>query len=155
MIDVLRSARFAILLIASIVVTASLAAAQPVPDDLTVEGAWVRMVPRSQATTGGFLTLVNRGSVDRALVDARSPRAKTVELHEMIHEGDRMRMRQVERIVVPAGQTVQLKPGGLHLMLFEVTTPLQAGEKVPLTLVFDDRSTIDVEAEVRMPEGHR
>lgn len=155
MIDGLRSARSARLLLAPVVITALLGAAQRTPDGLTVEGAWVRMVPRSQATTGGFLTLVNRSSVDQVLVDARSPRAKTVELHEMVHEGDRMRMRQVDRIVVPAGQTVQLRPGGLHLMLFEVTTPLQAGDKVPITLVFDDGSTIDVEAEARMPEGHR
>ncbi len=113
------------------------------------------MVPPSQTTTGAFLTVVNHGPADRALVDARTARAKTIELHEMVHEGDRMRMRQVERIVVAAGGRAELRPGGLHLMLFGLTAPLQRGERVPLTLVFDDGTTIDVEAEARMPEGHR
>jgi periplasmic copper chaperone A len=155
MIEGLRPARFVLPLLLPVVITASLGAARPATTALVADGAWVRLVPPSQTTTAAFVTLVNRGTADRALVDARTPRANTVELHEMAHEGDRMRMRRVERIAVPAGGQVVLRPGGLHLMLFGLSSPLEQGERVPITLIFDDGSTVDVEAEARMPEGHR
>ncbi len=118
-----------------------------------VEEAWVRPPAPSRDVTGAYLTLVNDGAQPVRLVSATSARAKTVELHEMVMEGDVMRMRPVKEIVVPAKGRVTLRPGGLHLMLFGTPTPLATGAVVPLTLTLSDGRTIAADAVVRQPMG--
>ena len=71
------------------------------------------------------------------LVEVRSPVAGIVEVHEMRLEGDVMRMRAAPVLPLPAGQTVELKPGGYHVMLMDLNGPVKAGDAVPLTLVFE------------------
>ena len=87
------------------------------------------------------------GAPDR-VVSASSPVAERVELHETIRDGDVMRMREVEAIELPAGQTVELKPGGLHLMLMGLKAPLKAGETVPVTLKFEKAGDVTVQLNV-------
>ena len=70
-----------------------------------------------------------------------------MQLHEMSMEGNVMKMRQVKDIAVPAGGSVELKPGGLHLMFMNIKAPLSAGETVPVKLTFAKAG----EVEVRMP----
>lgn len=114
--------------------------------------------PRTRATAagqsvgGGFLKLTNGGPADR-LVAASSPASKTVELHTMRMDGDVMRMREVEAIELPAGQTVELKPGGLHLMLMGLKAPLKAGDSVPVTLKFEKAGEVTVQLKVEAA-GH-
>lgn len=124
---------------------------------VAVEGAWARSTVAGQPAGGGFLTLRNGGGADR-LTAASSPAAASVELHEMAMDGDVMRMRQVEGIALPAGGTVELKPGGLHLMFMGLKAPLKAGNKVPLTLRFEKAGELTVQVEVRgataMPKAH-
>ena len=116
-----------------------------------------RATAAGQAVGGGFFKLTNAGPSDR-LVAASSPASKTVELHTMRMEGDVMRMREVEAIELPAGQTVELKPGGLHLMLMGLKAPLKAGETVPVTLKFEKAGEVTVQLKVEAaghnPMGH-
>jgi len=81
------------------------------------------------------------------LISASSPVAGEVQLHEMSMEGNIMKMRQVKDIAVPAGGSVELKPGGLHLMFMNIKAPLSAGETVSVKLKFAKAG----EVEVRMP----
>lgn len=92
-----------------------------------------------QTNSAVFMTVLNAGN-DSALVSARSPVAKVVELHTHREENGMMRMRQVEKIDLPAGQTVMLKPGGLHVMLIGLKQALEAGSEVSVTLAFADGS---------------
>lgn len=126
---------------------------------IEVGQAWARATAAGQAAGGGFLKLKNAGAGADRLLSASAPVAERVELHTMAMEGDVMRMRQVDAIALPAGQTVELKPGGLHLMFMGLKQPLQAGSSFPLTLKFEQAGdvavTVMVEAATAMPAaGH-
>jgi copper(I)-binding protein len=94
------------------------------------------------------MTLRNRGAAPDRLIAAASPVARVVELHTHIREGEVMRMRPVPDIPVPAGQTVELRPGGLHVMLIGLTAPLVEGARVPLTLRFERAGEVAVDLAV-------
>ena len=113
---------------------------------IKVENAYTRATVPGQMAAGGFMKIENKGTADQ-LVSASSPVAGEVQLHEMAMEGNVMRMRQVKEVVVPAGATVELKPGGLHLMFMNIKAPLAAGETVPVKLKFAKAG----EVEIKMP----
>jgi periplasmic copper chaperone A len=98
-----------------------------------VEGAWVRATVAGQQATGAFMRITAKETMQ--LVGVSSPAAGVAELHEMKMEGDMMRMRAVDKLELPAGKLVELKPGGYHLMLQDLKKPLEAGTTVPVTLV--------------------
>lgn len=123
--------------------------AVPMPDAIGVEGAYVRATPPGQPNGVAYMVLHNRGSIAHTLVGAESPAAKVVELHRHTMDGGLMRMRQVDKIDLPVGQRVQLQPGGLHLMLIDLTQPLVPGKQVPLTLIYQDGSRQTLQAPVR------
>ena len=100
--------------------------------DVLVEGAWVRGTVAAQRATGAFMRLT--ASEAAALVGASSPAASVTEVHEMAMHNDVMRMRPTEAIELPAGQAVELKPGGYHIMLMGLKAPLAEGDVVPITL---------------------
>ena len=122
-------------------------------DAVTVENAYVRHMPPGQKVTGAFMTLKNGSDQDRAAVSASSDVAETVELHTHLHEDGVMKMRQVEKIEVPAGSATVLEPGGYHVMLIGLKQSLEMGQMVGITLNFDDGSTVAVEAEVKSVMG--
>jgi copper(I)-binding protein len=127
---------------------AGTARAQPV----AVKDAWVRAPAPGQKVAGAYMELVARA--DMALTSVASPAAATVELHTTSMEAGVMRMRPVARIALPAGKSVRLAPGGLHVMLIDIKQPLKPGDKVPLTLTVQradltGRSVFTVQAEVR------
>jgi copper(I)-binding protein len=135
-------------LAASCAVLAAAAQAQPA----SVKDAWVRAPAPGQKVAGVYMEIVGR--THSALVAVASPVAARAELHSMALEDGVMKMRPLERIELPAGQTVKLAPGGLHAMLIDLKQPLQRGEKVPLTLTVlqldsGSRSVFTVRAEVR------
>lgn len=109
---------------------------------IQAEAGWSRAAGAGRVGAG-FLTLRNSGEADR-LVSARADIARTVELHTHIREGNVMRMRPVEAIDLPSGQSVTLAPGGLHLMLIDLKQPLRQGDSVPVTLVFEKAGEIQV-----------
>lgn len=122
---------------------ASLALAQA--GSVTVEKAFARATAPGAAVGGGYATIRNTGAAADRLVSASSPVSARVELHEMSMTDNVMRMREVKGIDVPANGTVELKPGGYHLMLLELKRPLKQGEKVPLTLKFEKAGEVKVE----------
>jgi copper(I)-binding protein len=113
---------------------------------IKIENAYTRSTVPGQQVAGGFMKIENKGGVDQ-LISASSPVAGEVQLHEMAMDGNVMKMRQVKDIAVPAGATVELKPGGLHLMFMNIKAPLAAGETVPVKLKFAKAG----EVEVKMP----
>ncbi|MGF0524440.1 copper uptake system-associated protein [Agrobacterium pusense] len=102
---------------------------------------------------GGYLKIVNDGAADR-LVSAKSDRATSVQLHEMKMDGGIMIMRELkDGITIPANTTVELKPGGYHVMFMNVTRPLKEGEMVKATLFFEKAGTVEVEFQVGPAAG--
>jgi copper(I)-binding protein len=128
-----------------------LMAALPALAQVTIGEPWVRATVAAQKATGAFMTLTSVQPVK--LVSVSSPAAGVVEMHEMKMENDMMRMRQMPTLDLPAGQPVKLAPGGYHLMLLELKQPLKEGDKIPLTLEFEDakkvRSKVVVDAPVK------
>ena len=112
--------------------TAGLASA--VHAQVTVDGAWARATVPNQSATGAFMRLTAQKDV--VLTGARSPVAGIVEVHEMWLDKDVMRMRPADRVPLKAGQTIELKSGGLHIMMMDLKKQIKAGERVPLTLSF-------------------
>jgi len=120
-----------------------------------IADAWVRAPAPGQKTAGAYVALTS--DRDASIVAAGSPAAARVEMHSTTTEGGVMRMRASPRIELPAGKTVKLAPGGIHLMLIDVKQPLKVGDKVPLTLSVQPTgaaagmslTTLQLEAEVR------
>ena len=127
--------------------------------DLAISGGFSRATLPNAPVGGGFLTITNKGAADDRLISATSPASGEVQLHEMAMEGDVMKMRELpEGIPVPAGETVMLQPGGLHLMLMKLTGPLVEGTSFPVTLTFEKAGTVTVELSVassgaKVPDG--
>lgn len=120
--------------------------------DLTITGAFTRaMLPNAQSA-GGYLTIENTGTIPDTLIGAATEAARVVQLHEMKMEGDMMKMTErPEGIVIPAGETVALAPGGLHIMFLGVGTPFQEGECLEVVLEFAEAGTVPVMLEVGDP----
>ncbi|WP_397536186.1 copper chaperone PCu(A)C [Roseateles sp.] len=129
----------------------ALVIAGPALAQVTVKDAWVRATVTQQKATGAFMQL--QSTSNARLVEARSPVAGVVEIHEMVMDGSTMRMRAVQGLDLPAGRSVELKPGGYHVMLMDLKAPIAAGQDVPLTLVFEGadkkRQTVDLKASAR------
>lgn len=117
-----------------------------------VEGAWARPTVQGQAAGGGFLKITGGAAADK-LVSARADVSKSVELHTMVMDGDVMRMREIGVIDVPAGQTVELRPGGLHVMFMGLNKPLKNGDSFPLTLRFEKAGEVKVDMKVMTQAG--
>jgi copper(I)-binding protein len=118
---------------------------------VSVDKPWIRATVAQQKSTGAFFQL--KATSDSRLVEVRSAAADMVQIHEMAMEGDVMKMREVPGIDLPAGKTVELKPGGYHVMMMGLKQPINAGDSVPLTLVFEGkdkkRQTVELKAEAR------
>jgi copper(I)-binding protein len=119
--------------------------------EIDIGHPYARPTREGQMVGAGYLKLANKGPVDR-LVSATSPAAGSVEIHSMSMEGDVMKMRQVDAIELATGQTVELKPGGYHLMLMGLKAPLKVGEKFPLTLKFEKAGEVVVTIKVEEPK---
>jgi copper(I)-binding protein len=113
------------------------------------DGAWVRASVPGQQGTGAFMRLT--APKGARLVRAESPAAGVTEVHEMKMEGDIMKMRAVPALDLPAGKTVELKPGGYHVMLLDLKAPLEKGSTVPMTLVFQDAQGSESVLQLALP----
>ena len=101
-----------------------------------VDEPWVRGTVAQQKATGAFMRLTPEKNA--RLVAASSPVAGVVEIHEMAMENDVMKMRQIPGLDLAAGRTMDLKPGGYHVMLMDLKQQMKGGDVVPITLVFED-----------------
>lgn len=141
-------------------------------EGITVQDAWVRPAPMVGGNGAAYMVIANGDAEDDTLIGASADFAERVEVHETfaasaedmdadmdmdegtdmggdMEGGDMMGMRPVERIVIPAGGSVALEPGGYHIMLFNVQEALAEGDSVTLTLTFEKAGEVTVEAPVR------
>jgi copper(I)-binding protein len=117
-----------------------------------VHGAngWIREAPPVAPVRAGYVDLVNAGPVAAVVTGADSAVFGAVEIHEMADGGDgTMRMRAVPRLTIPAGGRVELRPGGLHLMLFRPQQPLTPGQSVPVRLHTEAGGVVELALQVR------
>jgi copper(I)-binding protein len=129
----------------------ALAALQPAFAQTTVKDPWVRGTVAQQKASGFFAQITS--TAGGKLVGASSPVAGAVEIHEMSMAGDTMKMRALTALDLPAGKSVELKPGGYHVMLLDLKQQLKAGDEVLVLLVIEGaggkRETLEVKAPVR------
>ena len=115
-----------------------------------VKDAWVRTSVPGQKATGAFMKLTAKDGAK--LVAASSPVAGVTEVHEMKMEGDIMKMKAVAGgLDLPAGKTVELKPGGYHVMLMDLKAALPKDSTIPLALVFKDAKGVESRLELKVP----
>jgi len=117
--------------------------------DLAIAHPWARATTADVGA--GYLGITNGGSQPDRLLGATSPVARVVELHTMSMTAGVMRMRPVAEIVIAPGATLQLRPGGLHMMIVGLSRPLRRGERVPVTLRFERAGSVAVELAVEAP----
>ena len=143
---------------------------------IEISGAWARTSPMIAGAGAAYMVIKNTGSEADMLIGASSPAAKTAEVHEtyLVEEspaasmdggmgaaspaasmdggmgsGSMMGMRQIDSLEIPAGGSVELKPGSYHVMLLELVAPLKAGDKIEITLSFEKSGDITVTADVK------
>lgn len=117
--------------------------------DINADELWLRQSIPGQANGAGFGVIYNLGDEDLFLIGGSIAIAGDVEVHRHVREGDQMRMEAMDALTIPAGSSIELVPGGYHLMLMGLSQPLAVGDKHALTLIFSDGSTHVVNVEVR------
>jgi copper(I)-binding protein len=118
--------------------------------DLVITQAWSRATPGGAKIGGGYLTIENKGSAPDRLIGGSGDIAGKVEVHEMTMKDGVMTMRPLDKgLVIEPGKTVKLAPGGYHLMLFDLKSPLKQGDKIPLTLEFEKAGKVTVSLDVQ------
>ncbi len=122
--------------------------------NLTLIHPWARAVASPAVkNSAAFLTIENKGPADR-LIGVSGDIAKKLELHTMVREAGVMRMREVQAMDIPANGKLELKPGGLHLMLIGLKDGLKDGQKFPLTLKFEKAGEIKLTFTAEKPGHH-
>jgi len=122
--------------------------------DLSINAPSIRAMVPGAKVAGGFLTIVNDGKAADKLVGVTTTGVKRVEIHEMSMENQVMKMRELkDGLDIPAGQTVELKSGGYHLMFIQPDHPYKEGDKIAATLEFEKAGKVDVEFLVTAQSG--
>lgn len=117
--------------------------------DLKIDHPWTRATPGGAKVAGGFMKITNTGNTPDRLIGGTAVPAGIFEVHEMRMEGNVMKMRALEKgLEIKPGQTVELKPGGYHVMFIDLKSPLKEGETIKGTLVFEKAGTIEVEYKI-------
>jgi copper(I)-binding protein len=112
---------------------------------LVIGHPWSRSTPAGMSMGVAYLSITNKGTEAEVLTGASSPNAASVQFHQTTISEGMARMRPLTEITVAPGATVRIEPGGLHLMLIDLKTPLAAGTRVPLTLEFRRAGSITVQ----------
>jgi periplasmic copper chaperone A len=118
--------------------------------DLTITQAWSRATPGGAKVAGGYLTIENKGSTSDQLIGGSGDVTDRIEVHEMTTSNGVMTMRALDNgLVIEPGKTVKLAPGGYHLMMFDLKSPLKQGDKLPVTLEFERAGKVKLSFEVQ------
>jgi periplasmic copper chaperone A len=118
--------------------------------NVIVADGWVRATVQGQKATGAFMKITAKDAAK--LVAGSSPAAGVVEIHEMKMEKDVMKMAALPNgLELPSGKTVELKPGGYHVMLMDLKAPLVANSTVPVTFTFQDAKGNKTTQELKLP----
>lgn len=126
---------------------------------IEIDHPWTRATPKGATVAGGYLKITNKGTQPDTLTGGTAEGAGRIEIHEMKMEGGIMKMRPVSGgLAVKPGETVELKPGGYHLMLMDLKGQLQQGKTVKGSLTFEKAGKVDIEYMVEAagstPKGH-
>lgn len=116
---------------------------------VTVEEPWARATVQGQKATGAFMKITSKDG--SKLVGASSPAAGVTEIHEMKMDKDVMKMAAIPSLPIPAGKTVELKPGSYHVMLMDLKAPLSDKSTVPVTLMFENTKGVKSQVELQIP----
>ncbi|SNZ14059.1 copper chaperone PCu(A)C [Hydrogenobacter hydrogenophilus] len=119
---------------------------------IEIKNAWVREVPPVSSMSAAYMIIENKGDQPDKLLSASTSIAKVVEIHKTVGG----KMRRVKALEIPPGKSVELKPGGYHLMLINLVQKPKEGQKVELTLKFEKSGEVKVQADVKKSEekGH-
>ena len=118
---------------------------------VSVEGAYIRSSIPGTTITSSYMIIENKGEKTVTLLGASSKISPRIEIHQHSIVDGMMRMRQVDSIDITAKQRIVLQPSGLHLMLFDIKKPLQAQQKVELTLNFSNKPAVTIQVPVYSP----
>src|SRR5690606_39859728 len=151
------SIRFLPLFTASLLLTAGMlshAQEHYTVGDIHLFDAYARPTVSHQPTAGAYVGIENMGKQADRLISAESPAAKRVEIHTMSMDNHVMKMKEVGTIDLKPGETITMKPGdGFHLMLIGLTQRLKAGDKLPMTLVFEKAGKVEVTFDIDSKQG--
>ena len=125
------------------------ALAADAPRAIVVTQAWVRASLGQTPTTAAYLKIENRGAAEDRILSGATPAAAAAQLHESVSTDGIMRMQAVKSLGINPGQSLELAPGGLHIMIMGLKSPLKAGQTIPIKLRLERAGEIEVEAEVR------
>jgi copper(I)-binding protein len=117
---------------------------------LVIEHPWAR--PSAAETGAAYFVIHNKGDAADALLRVETDAARQAEIHDMMMDGTVMRMRKLDKLEIPAGKSVSVAPGGLHIMLIGLKAPLKAGDEFSARLVFEKAGSVDVSVQVQTPE---
>ena len=129
---------------------------------LKIGHPWSRAMPKGAPVGPGFLTVTNTGTTADRLIAANADVSAKVEIHEMAVVDGVMKMRALDKgLEIPAGGTVELKPGGYHIMFIGLKAPFEAGQRFKGTVTFEKAGTVEVDYEIEAmatkmqpPQGH-
>jgi hypothetical protein len=146
----MQSRKLTFAAIACVVFAVAAARAEEVKaGDLVITQAWTRATPKGAKTSGGYLTIENKGSAPDRLIGGSADIAGSAQIHEMSTERGVMKMRPVENgLTIEPGKSVKLAPGGYHLMMMDLKQPLKRGDKVPVTLEFEKAGKVTISLDV-------
>ena len=117
---------------------------------LDISDPWSRATPKGASVGAGYMTIKNNGSTPDRLIEGSSEVASKFEVHEMKMENGVAKMRPVKGgLEIKPGETVELKPGSLHVMFVGLKKPLNAADKFKATLVFEKAGPVSIEYDVR------
>jgi periplasmic copper chaperone A len=118
--------------------------------DLVITQAWSRATPGGAKVGGGYLTIENKGSAPDRLIGGSADVASKLQVHEMAVNNGVMTMRPLDNgLTIEPGKTVKLAPGGYHLMLLDLKSPLKQGDKLPITLEFEKAGKVTLSLDVQ------
>jgi len=113
--------------------------------EIEISDPTIKITPPNMDKSAIFMTIKNASNADVSLIGATSNLTEAVELHDHVKDGEMMKMMKVEKIEISANSSVELKPGGLHIMLFELQNAVSSDTNASVTLKFSDGSEVLVE----------
>ena len=117
--------------------------------ELEYSDAWIKNLPPPVPVRAGYMTIYNPQAEAVSIVEIHSESFASVEVHQTLMQDGMMRMEQISNLTIAAGETVQLAPGGLHLMMMQPVQPTRPGETHRITIEYDDGSRQDLELTVK------
>lgn len=116
--------------------------------ELDIRDPWIKNLPPSVPVRAGYMTIHNPQSKAVSIVSLRSDSFASIEIHQTIEKDGMMSMEQVPSLKIEPHSSVQLAPGGLHLMMMNPSEPTQPGDQLGIVIVLDDGAEQRVEMQV-------